>query len=74
MERNIKYFNKIERYTKEQFKNVTKQKGTMYLVREHANDENPGEVEIWFGTRMYATNKKDELTDINCGTFKKNMK
>ena len=38
----------------------------MYLVREKTDPSDPGEVEIWFGNRMYATNKKD---DISCGTF-----
>lgn len=64
---NVKVFKRIDQYTKEQFNKIEqKETGVMYLVREKTDPNNPGEVEIWFGNRMYATNKKE---DISCGTF-----
>ena len=68
MSETMKKFEKFYQYTTDQFKNVEKKPGNIYLVREMVGDKPTGKAEIWFGTRKYA-DVGTEIGNISCGTF-----
>ena len=63
-----KIFQGILQYTSEQFENVEKKKGYIYLVRKN-NDKNDGDVEIWFGNRRYGSVNISDLNSRNVGAI-----
>lgn len=63
-----KMFKGILQYTSEQFENVEKKKGYIYLVRE-SGETNDGDAEVWFGSRRYGTTNVSELLSRNVGAI-----
>lgn len=63
-----KMFQGILQYTSEQFENVEKKKGYIYLVRE-SGEVNEGDAEVWFGNRRYGTTNVSELSSRNVGAI-----
>lgn len=61
-----KIFKGILQYTQDQFENVEKKPGYIYLVRS-SESENDGDAEIWFGSRRYGTTSVSDLELRNIG-------
>ena len=61
-------FKGILQYTSEQFENINKQKGYLYLVRK-SNEIDNGDAEIWFGNRRYGSVNLSDLSSRNVGAI-----
>lgn len=59
-----KIFNGILQYTQDQFGEIEKKPGYIYLVRS-SESENDGDAEIWFGTRRYGSVDISSLNERN---------